>query len=75
MFSSTGEIDVGLEFGFEVGVALLFAEEGEDAVDGFARSCSLERCLGQPWRGRGPSRRRGGASRRRLSPIASGRRG
>jgi hypothetical protein len=30
-----GEVDVGLELGFEIGVAVLFAEEGEDSVHGF----------------------------------------
>ena len=33
------EIDVTLEFGFEVGVALPPVEEGEDAVEGFAKGC------------------------------------
>ena len=31
-----GEVDVGLEFGVEVGVALLLMKEGQDAVEGFA---------------------------------------
>jgi hypothetical protein len=31
-----GEIEVALEFGFEVGVALWFLKEGEAAVEGFA---------------------------------------
>ena len=31
-----GEIDVALEFGVEVGVALLLVEEGQHAVEGFA---------------------------------------
>ena len=33
------EIEVALEFGVEVGVALLLVEEGQQAVEGFADGC------------------------------------
>jgi len=34
-----GEVDVALEFGVQVGVALWFVKEGENAVEGFASGC------------------------------------
>ena len=63
-----GEFEMGLEFGVEVGVALLFVKEGSDTVEGFAEGAHQSSPSAGMARTR-PMTLERRSSRRRPSPL------